>query len=117
MGIMGFFAVVNAYTMRISLSVAITEMVIPINSTDYDNPDSCPFPSDHGNNSNAVTVNFSHYVLFNLLFLMFGGVVCFVHVRFGIGVCFVRPSYYCEEFHRWSCFLFAISAERNRGKG
>lgn len=55
MGIMGFFAVVNAYTMRISLSVAITEMVIPINSTDYDNPDSCPFPSDHGNNSNAVT--------------------------------------------------------------
>ncbi|GJQ72217.1 hypothetical protein Trydic_g3308 [Trypoxylus dichotomus] len=55
MGIMGFFAVVNAYTMRISLSVAITEMVIPINSTDYDNPDSCPFPNNTGNSSNAVT--------------------------------------------------------------
>lgn len=33
MGIMGFLAIVVSFLMRGSLSVAITEMVIPINST------------------------------------------------------------------------------------
>lgn len=57
MGIMGFLAIVNAYTMRISLSVAITEMVVSINSTDYDNEGSCPFPEDGSSDSGAVTVS------------------------------------------------------------
>ncbi|KAK9881225.1 hypothetical protein WA026_015338 [Henosepilachna vigintioctopunctata] len=36
LGIMGFFAVLNAYTMRVSLSIAITEMVERHKSTVYD---------------------------------------------------------------------------------
>ncbi|KAJ8959237.1 hypothetical protein NQ318_022500 [Aromia moschata] len=36
LGIMGFLAVVNAYTMRVILSVAITEMVAPKKLTHYD---------------------------------------------------------------------------------
>lgn len=38
---MGFFALVNAYTMRITLSVAITEMVIRVNNT-HEDSDTCP---------------------------------------------------------------------------
>lgn len=38
---MGFFALVNAYTMRITLSVAITEMVIRVNNT-HEDLDTCP---------------------------------------------------------------------------
>ncbi|XP_015838380.2 putative inorganic phosphate cotransporter [Tribolium castaneum] len=54
MGIMGFLAIVNAYTMRVSLSVAITEMVLPPNTTQANNPDSCP--SDDGiTNSSTIT--------------------------------------------------------------
>ncbi|CAH2005053.1 unnamed protein product [Acanthoscelides obtectus] len=41
LGIMGFLAVVNAYTMRVSLSIAITEMVAPSNSSYIDDPDAC----------------------------------------------------------------------------
>ncbi|CAG9763217.1 unnamed protein product [Ceutorhynchus assimilis] len=41
LGIMGFFAIVNAYTMRVSLSLAITEMVVPLKATDYYDPDAC----------------------------------------------------------------------------
>ncbi|KAG5866032.1 hypothetical protein JTB14_029840 [Gonioctena quinquepunctata] len=39
---MGFLAVVNAYTMRVSLSIAITEMVAPKNTTEFFDPDACP---------------------------------------------------------------------------
>lgn len=48
---MGFFAIVNAYTMRVSLSLAITEMVIPINATEYYDPDAC-IP-EYSNTSNS----------------------------------------------------------------
>lgn len=48
LGIMGFLAVVNAYTMRISLSVAITKMVIPLSNSH--GADTCPI-SDSGNGS------------------------------------------------------------------
>ncbi|KAL1497229.1 hypothetical protein ABEB36_008224 [Hypothenemus hampei] len=41
LGLMGFFAIVNAYTMRVSLSLAITEMVVPINATEYYDPEAC----------------------------------------------------------------------------
>ncbi|XP_076263007.1 putative inorganic phosphate cotransporter [Rhynchophorus ferrugineus] len=41
LGIMGFFAIANAYTMRVSLSLAITEMVVPIKTTQYYDPDAC----------------------------------------------------------------------------
>lgn len=50
---MGFFAIVNAYTMRTSLSVAITEMVLPSNSSEVD-PNACP--ADSSNSSSTVTV-------------------------------------------------------------
>ncbi|XP_060522415.1 putative inorganic phosphate cotransporter [Cylas formicarius] len=45
LAIMGFFAVVNAYTMRVCLSLAITEMVVPINTTEHFDPDACPSDS------------------------------------------------------------------------
>lgn len=38
---MGFLALVNAYTMRITLSVAITEMVKRVNNT-HEDLDTCP---------------------------------------------------------------------------
>jgi len=40
---MGFLAIVNAYTMRICLNVAITEMVVKTvqNESDSTNPDVC----------------------------------------------------------------------------
>lgn len=41
---MGFLAVLNAYTMRIALSVAITEMVVKKNSTGPSD-DTCPDPT------------------------------------------------------------------------
>lgn len=50
---MGFFAVLNAYTMRTSLSVAITEMVLPNNSSEVD-PNACP--ADSSNTTSTVTV-------------------------------------------------------------
>ncbi|XP_050311165.1 sialin-like isoform X4 [Anthonomus grandis grandis] len=41
LGIMGFLAVVNAYTMRVVLSVAITEMVLPIAHNETIDSHSC----------------------------------------------------------------------------
>lgn len=38
---MGFLAVVNAYTMRVVLSVAITEMVVSTHANETVDPDSC----------------------------------------------------------------------------
>ncbi|KAJ6646401.1 putative inorganic phosphate cotransporter [Pseudolycoriella hygida] len=39
---MGFLALVNAYTMRITLSVAITEMVVKVNNTHHEDLHTCP---------------------------------------------------------------------------
>lgn len=52
---MGFLAIVNAYTMRISLSVAITEMVLPLNNSDHHDPDACP--ADHVNSTHIIVVS------------------------------------------------------------
>lgn len=51
LGLMGFLAVVNAYTMRISLSIAITEMVPPVESSTHFDPDACP---SHPKNSSDI---------------------------------------------------------------
>ncbi|XP_019869672.2 putative inorganic phosphate cotransporter isoform X5 [Aethina tumida] len=53
LGLMGFLAIVNAYTMRVSLSIAITEMVAASNSTEIDDPDACP--ADDSGSSGSVT--------------------------------------------------------------
>lgn len=42
---MGFLAIVNAYTMRICLNVAITEIVKKVNQSDYEG-DFCPIEED-----------------------------------------------------------------------
>jgi MFS transporter, ACS family, solute carrier family 17 (sodium-dependent inorganic phosphate cotransporter), other len=47
MSIMGFLAIVNAYTMRVSLSVAIVQMVGSSNSSEID-PNACPIPPNEG---------------------------------------------------------------------
>jgi hypothetical protein len=44
---MGFLAIVNAYTMRVSLSVAIIQMVGSRNSSEID-PNACPVPPNKG---------------------------------------------------------------------
>lgn len=51
LGIMGFLALVNAYTMRTALSVAITEMVPPMPPTE--NPDACDVGDDYPTNSST----------------------------------------------------------------
>ncbi|KAK5640839.1 hypothetical protein RI129_009386 [Pyrocoelia pectoralis] len=48
--IMGFLAILNAYTMRTTLSIAITEMVIPRNSTGSGDQ-SCQVEDDSGHGS------------------------------------------------------------------
>ncbi|XP_030754320.1 putative inorganic phosphate cotransporter [Sitophilus oryzae] len=53
LGIMGFFAIVNAYTMRVSLSLAITEMVVPIKTAEYYDPDAC-IPEENSRNNSAI---------------------------------------------------------------
>lgn len=47
LSIMGFLAIVNAYTMRICLNVAITEMVKKKNATDKEG-DFCPIDESVG---------------------------------------------------------------------
>lgn len=53
---MGFLALVNAYTMRITLSVAITEMVKRVNNT-HEDLDTCPDDFDEGGGSGVSTRN------------------------------------------------------------
>lgn len=59
---MGFLAVANAYTMRICLSTAITEMVVHHdgNKSQAD-PDACPSSTVSNNNSAAVSKHIIHY--------------------------------------------------------
>ncbi|KAF5284355.1 hypothetical protein FQR65_LT13572 [Abscondita terminalis] len=44
--IMGFLAILNAYTMRIALSIAITEMVLPNNKTSSEAEGGCDAPGN-----------------------------------------------------------------------
>lgn len=55
LGIMGFFAVANAYTMRSCLSLAITEMVVePKNHHGGIDPNACPGEMQLRNHSDPV---------------------------------------------------------------
>lgn len=57
LAIMGFLAVVNAYAMRVSLSIAITEMVKPSNSSSENNyQDLCAVGNTNSSHNNAVKV-------------------------------------------------------------
>ena len=48
---MGFLALVNAYTMRITLSVAITEMVVRVNNSGGHEDNTCPdLSAEQGSN-------------------------------------------------------------------
>lgn len=67
---MGFFAIVNAYTMRVSLSLAITEMVIPLNATDYYDPDAC-IPEGSNQTNSAIKVNHKHIISSLALFKLY----------------------------------------------
>lgn len=51
LGLMGFFAIVNAYTMRVALNIAITEMVYPVNKTAYPDPEACIIKEDNSSDS------------------------------------------------------------------
>lgn len=54
--IMGFLAVANAYTMRICLSTAITEMVVHHNRNESEtDPDACPSNSVSNNKTAQVS--------------------------------------------------------------
>ncbi|KAG4078473.1 hypothetical protein HA402_009185 [Bradysia odoriphaga] len=52
LSIMGFLALVNAYTMRITLSVAITEMVVRVNNTEHED-NTCPDFGNEGGGSGS----------------------------------------------------------------
>ncbi|GLV45086.1 Dietary and metabolic glutamate transporter [Carabus blaptoides fortunei] len=56
LGLMGFLAVVNAYNMRVCLSVAITAMTTPIVKNATENMDSCPAPEGSHNSSSSGTM-------------------------------------------------------------
>ncbi|XP_044758925.1 putative inorganic phosphate cotransporter isoform X2 [Coccinella septempunctata] len=51
LGIMGFLAIVNAYTMRVTLNIAITEMVIPVNESIHPDPEACVVEDDSSSHS------------------------------------------------------------------
>ena len=72
---MGFLALVNAYGMRVSLSITITEMVRPINKTE-DDSNSHHFCPDFDNKQVPANVTFddskfpwSEYQQVSLIFL------------------------------------------------
>jgi hypothetical protein len=47
LGVMTGFAILNAYTMRVSLSMAITEMVVKQNESMSNDSDACPIMEEH----------------------------------------------------------------------
>lgn len=61
---MGFLAVVNAYNMRVCLSVAITAMTKPIVKNTTEIHDSCPVSEgSHTNSSSGTMVHLYTYLL------------------------------------------------------
>lgn len=64
---MGFLAVVNAYTMRVVLSVAITEMVQSINHNQTIDSTTCPYEIQ-GNSTTSRTsgVSWKYILLTNI---------------------------------------------------
>lgn len=73
---MGFMAIVNAYTMRVSLSVAITEMVLPLNTTEHYDPNACPAASV--NSTHTIIVSNHIYRLLTIILLC-----CLTTLRIG----------------------------------
>ncbi|XP_049817601.1 putative inorganic phosphate cotransporter isoform X2 [Aethina tumida] len=61
LGIMGFLAVVNAYTMRVTLSVAITEMVAPIPHNDMYNDQTCTLELSNNSKNSIINDNLYHW--------------------------------------------------------
>lgn len=57
LGIMGFLAIVNAYTMRVTLNIAITEMVYPVNETAHPDPEACVVKDDDSGTSHKPLVS------------------------------------------------------------
>lgn len=55
--LMGFLAIVVAYTMRTCLSVAIIEMVVPVNQTGSNDSFVCPMIDDGVLQDNNATDN------------------------------------------------------------
>lgn len=53
--IMGFLAVVNAFTMRICLSLAITEMVVETTSSEYSD-ETCPSSNSTSSTNSAAGI-------------------------------------------------------------
>jgi MFS transporter, ACS family, solute carrier family 17 (sodium-dependent inorganic phosphate cotransporter), other len=85
LSIMGFLAIVNAYTMRICLSVAITEMVRKQNSTGDDGVkgDTCPVPDSDGSGSNSGgDFEWSESLQGIILGAFFWGYVSYVNLTF-----------------------------------
>lgn len=57
---MSFLGLFNAYAMRVCLSIAITEMVVPSNKTEEFVDDTCPDNNDNSDNmgfNNKTVVN------------------------------------------------------------
>ncbi|XP_015588670.1 putative inorganic phosphate cotransporter isoform X2 [Cephus cinctus] len=81
--IMGFLAVFNAYTMRICLSLAITEMVIPLESHNYTD-DTCSYSdTPSSGSSGAGTYDWDEYTQGIILSSFFWGYVI-THLPGGI---------------------------------
>lgn len=66
LAIMGFLAIVNAYTMRISLSIAITELVVRRNHSSTNDMAFCP-ANDLGSSTSVRLPQFtSSFQLFDI---------------------------------------------------
>lgn len=64
---MGFLALVNAYTMRITLSVAITQMVKRPNYTDHGDSSSICLADDNGSGQGVSTLQLKRSCVYDLL--------------------------------------------------
>lgn len=66
LGIMGLLAVCNAYTMRVCLNLAVTQMVNNTkDSADHYDPDACPDESEFLTNVTASTKPVSFFIQLN----------------------------------------------------
>lgn len=57
---MGVLAVLNAYSMRVCLSIAITEMAVQHKNTSYSD-NSCPIPDDENRKDNVTKSDIKRY--------------------------------------------------------
>ncbi|KAK4874653.1 hypothetical protein RN001_014013 [Aquatica leii] len=64
LGLMGFLGVINVYLMRVVLSIAIIEMVVPVNKVYHEDSDTCPDPDDK-HSSTVSTINSTELYTWN----------------------------------------------------